>query len=208
MNGVKLEEILKRKRSQEDKNVKNTTVKKTPGRRNVKKTMPSSNGKINTMMKYIVKTDSEDKKQEDNKVIEDNQNKEDKTQRQEPASLSPRQHHGGDTQYSVEKKLTFKTTPVTKKNEMNDKISRFQELVDRSQVCVTGSGRCARHNVRLVRDIVQKKQSFVKKCGGIGWRLCDFVILVCPTKLSSMTVTSDVNTKTSPNRIGATMQCV
>ena len=69
---------------------------------------------------------------------------------------------------------------------------------------MTGSGRCASHNVRLVRDIVQRKQSFVKKCGGIGWRLCDFAILVCPTKLSSAAVTSDVYTKTSPNRTGET----
>ena len=204
VNGVKSEDILKRKRYQEDKNIKDNTIKKTPRRKNMKTTTPSSEGKVNTMKRYVVKTDSVDRKKEDNIPSEDNLIFEDKTDRQEPASLSPKQHHGVDTQNSVDMKLTFKTTIRKKTNVMSDKISRFQELVDKSQVCVTGSGRCASHNMKLVREIIQKKQSFVKKCGGIGWRFCDFTTLVCPTKLSAAPdrVTIDDIAMTAPAGTG------
>ena len=150
-----------------------------------------------------MKNDIVDRKRED-------LNPEDKTERQKPASLSPRQHHGEDTHISVdktEKKLTFETTCVKKNNvNMNDRISRFQELVDKSQVWVTGSGKCASHNLKLVRDIVSKKQSFVDKSGGIGWRLSDFTTLVCPKKLCSAPgrVAIDNNTMTAPTRTGGT----
>ena len=138
VNGVKLEEILKRKRCQEGKTVRNNDVKKTPGRKNTKKTTPSSGGKVNTMKRYVVKTNGAVRKQEDNIPSEDNLIHEDKAERQEPASLSPRQQHGVDTHISVDKTLTFETTHVRKTNAiMSDKISRFQELVERSQVCVT-----------------------------------------------------------------------
>ena len=81
VNGVKLEDILKRKRYQEDKNIKNNTIKKTPRRKNTKTTTPSSNGKVNTMRRYVVKTDNEDRKQEDNTPSKDNHIHEDKTER-------------------------------------------------------------------------------------------------------------------------------
>ena len=155
------DKTTERKRYQEDKNIKKNTVRKTTRRRNEKTISPSSDENVNTMRRYIVKTDSVDRKHEDNTSSKDNHIHEDKTERQEPASLSPRQHHGENTHISVEKKLTFETTYVRKNNVMmNDRISRFQELVDKSQVCVTGSGRCASHNWKLVRDIVKKKQSF------------------------------------------------
>ena len=150
-----------------------------------------------------MKNDIVDRKRED-------LNPEDKTERQKPASLSPRQHHGEDTHISVdktEKKLTFETTCVKKNNvNMNDRISRFQELVDKRQVWVTGSGRCASHNLKLVRDIVSKKQSFVDKSGGIGGKLSDFTDLVCPTKLSNTPgkVNIEINTETALTRTGET----
>ena len=60
--------------------------------------------------------------------------------------------------------------------------------------------------MKLMLDIVQKKLSFVKKCGGIGWRLSDFTTLVCPKKLSSAPgrVAIDNNTMTAPTRTGGT----
>ena len=76
-----MEDILKRKRYQEDKNVKDNTIKKTPRRKNTKTTTPSSNGKVNTMRRYVVKTDNEDRKQEDNTPSKDNHIHEDKTER-------------------------------------------------------------------------------------------------------------------------------
>ena len=194
------------KRCQEDKDVKDNNARKTPRRKNIKTTTPSSEGKVNTMKRYVMKTGSIDRKKEDNLPSEDNLFCEDKTNRQEPASLSTKQHHRVDTQSSVDMKPTFKTTFKKKNSVMNDKISRFQELVDKSKVCVTGSGRCASHNVKLVREITQKKQSFVKKCGGIGWRFCDFTTLVCPTKLSAAPdrVTIDDIAMTAPAGTGGT----
>ena len=60
--------------------------------------------------------------------------------------------------------------------------------------------------MKLVCDNVQKKQSFVKKCGGIGWRFCDFTTLVCPTKLSAAPdrVTIDDIAMTAPAGTGGT----
>ena len=43
-----------------------------------------------------------------------------------------------------------------------------------------GSGRCGKHNTKLVRKIVTKKMSCVDKLGGIVWRSGEVTILACP----------------------------
>ena len=212
VGGVNLEEVLKRKRGQEDSYTKKTTNKKTTGKKNLVKTTPSSDRSKQTITRYFAKKTvaDEDMKPEDNQVTEDNP-----IEREKPASLSTRGHikEGQNCATDMKSvKLTFgdvcKDNHVKKKS-MGDRISRFQDIVDNSAVCVTGSGRCATHNQKLVRRVITKKQSCVDKCGGVGWRLCDFTILECPTSLSSApgmaggvnnTVMSELRRETSTNK--------
>ena len=155
------------------------------------KTTPSSDRSKQTITRYYAKKTvaEEDMKTEDNQKTEDNPsvNKD----REKPASLSTRGHRNEGQNCTTDVKsvkLTFDDVckdNQLKKKSMGDRISRFQDMVDRSAVCVTGSGRCATHNQKLVRQVVTKKPSCVNKCGGVGWRLCDFTVMVCPTRLSS-----------------------
>ena len=212
IGGVKLEEVLKRKRGQEDPNTKKTTNKKTTGRKNNVKTTPSSEKNNETITRYFVKKTvvKEHTSKEDNQVKEDNL-----MDREQPASLSTGGHDEED-QNCPDNMESVKTTfsdvcndNIVKKKSMGDRISRFQDIVNKSAVCVTGSGRCATHNQKLVRRVISKKQSCVDKCGRVGWRLCDFTILECPTSLSSApgmaggvnnTVMSELRRETSTNK--------
>ena len=90
---------------------------------------------------------------------------------------------------------------MKKKSDVSDRISRFQDIVDRGAVCVTGSGRCATHNKKLVHEVISKKQSCVDKSGGIEWRFSDFTILICPTKLSTAPGRADKDVSTMISQI-------
>ena len=174
------------------------------------KTTPSSDKAKQTITKYFTKktASKEDMKTEDNQKPEDNTRNISDTEK--PASLSTRGHVNGDQNCTTDVKsvkLTFVvvcTDKQVKKKSVGDRITRFQDMVDRSAVCVTGSGRCATHNQKLVRRVVTKKQSCVDKCGGVGWRLCDFTVMVCPTRLSSAPgrAGGDDNTEISELRRG------
>ena len=43
-----------------------------------------------------------------------------------------------------------------------------------------GSGRCATHHTKLVREVKNKRTSFVNKVGEIEWKIREGTILVCP----------------------------
>ena len=200
VGGVKLEEVLKRKRGQEDLYTKKTTNKKTTGKKNLVKTTPSSDRSKQTITRYFAKKTvaDEDMKPEDNLGTEDNP-----IEREKPASLSTRGHMKEGQNCTTDMKSMKLTFGDVKKKSMGDRISRFQDIVDRSAVCVTGSGRCATHNQKLVRRVITKKQSCVDKCGGVGWRLCDFTVMVCPTRLSGAgKAGGDSNTEMSELRRG------
>ena len=47
--------------------------------------------------------------------------------------------------------------------------------------CVIGSGRCATHNIKVVRTIMNVRKSEQNEAGVMRWRLCESTVLVCPT---------------------------
>ena len=75
-------------------------------------------------------------------------------------------------------KLTFETA---EKLSVKENIKRFQRMSEsREGACVMGSGRCATHNVKLVREISTKKSSFVNKSGQISWTERESIRMKCP----------------------------
>ena len=67
-------------------------------------------------------------------------------------------------------KITFNKTPSVRKSSINEKILRFQELSE-SNDCVIGSGRCATHNLKIVRVIKNVRISEPVEGEGVKWRL-------------------------------------
>ena len=61
---------------------------------------------------------------------------------------------------------------------VSDRVKKIQNEADFK--CVMGSGRCSTHNVKLVRNVKQKKFSVVGHKGEIEWRLRDVTSLECP----------------------------
>ena len=76
-----------------------------------------------------------------------------------------------------------------------DRILKFQEL-SQGNDCVIGSGRCATHNVKIVRVVKKVRKSETAEGGGVRWRLCESTILECP-KSSLRKLTSDVSVTSS-----------
>ena len=74
-------------------------------------------------------------------------------------------------------KPTFK---VMVKPAVGDNIRKFQELSNKNNQCVIGSGRCGSHNVKLVREVKQKKMSVIGKNGELSWSTREVTILTCP----------------------------
>ena len=83
-----------------------------------------------------------------------------------------------------QQKLTFKPVAGPK---VKDNIRMFQEF-QRGGDCVMGSGRCAEHNVRLVRKVTHKKVSSVNDDGMIKWTTREVTILACPASNLSQPV--------------------
>ena len=107
MNGVKLEDIMRKNKGQEDENSKKTTVRKTSGRKKTQKTMPSSGSNKNTITKYIRRNIPEDRNYENNNTTEDNLSK--KVEVKEPANLFTRREQEEDRRGTIDndtKKLT------------------------------------------------------------------------------------------------------
>ena len=63
-------------------------------------------------------------------------------------------------------KLTFMSTA---KPAVGDKIKKFQEQSNKSGQRIIGSVRCGSHNVKLIREIKQKKISVNGKNGETSW---------------------------------------
>ena len=68
---------------------------------------------------------------------------------------------------------------MTRKTSVSDRIQRFQELSDGDE-CVIGSGRCATHNVRVIRNVMNVRKSVQNEAGEVRWRLSESTVLVCP----------------------------
>ena len=69
---------------------------------------------------------------------------------------------------------------------MSDRILRFTEL-ERGDECVIGSGRCATHNVKIVRVMKDVRQKYLDENGALRWRLSETTVLECPRAFSRQT---------------------
>ena len=93
--------------------------------------------------------------------------------------LSTRSTRGSECEVKVENKSvkpTFMKPPV---NRVSETIGMFRRLEDNGGMCVMGSGRCAYHNVKLVRSVVTRKGS-VQCDTGVRWERMDSTVLICP----------------------------
>ena len=57
----------------------------------------------------------------------------------------------------------------------------FQKL-SIGEGCVIGSGRCSKHNTKLVRGVKMKKVSCIDKNGKVSWLMREVASLTCPFK--------------------------
>ena len=88
----------------------------------------------------------------------------------------------GRSEDSVGVKLTFS---APQRNAVSEKIEMFQRLSAGGE-CVFGSGWCALHNVRLVRQLVVRRVS-VQIEGGVLFEKKECVSLVCPATRQAST---------------------
>ena len=109
------------------------------------------------------------------------------------------------TQYLTvfEQNKTKKTlNKIETRKNVSQKINMFQGL-GRGQECVKGSGRCATHNCRLVREIKNKKTSNLDKNGKVIWQMCEVTISVCPAAHTKQTDSANIQAvANSPSSAG------
>lgn len=172
MNGVKLKRSQMMIRKEDNKKTTSYRKKKNNDDEKVKKT-PS----IGDITKYLLWRKGEDK--EDGIKISTSSDL-----REERSTLSVRKMSDIGKEYKSVRRLVSKfenSSPSMKKTfatggEDNQTISRkienFKQLSMESDKCLIGSGRCAKHNTRVVRLVKDKKTSVVKK-------MCEVVILAC-----------------------------
>ena len=98
-------------------------------------------------------------------------------------------------------KKTFNDIETMK--NVSHKISMFQGL-GQVMECVKGSGRCATHNCRLVREIKKKKTSNLDKNGRVIWQMCKVTISVCPAAHPKQTDTVSIPAVANPSRSAGT----
>ena len=154
VNGINMMELQKLRKTSD---IKTTGKKKstTPQRRKKKNDMPtpsSASIKIYLVRKKVsgcVDEGVSDKETEKTNIQEDiADNSEElrrKTVTRPTISAVPMEKE----EKKDLKKMTFGTVGVKKKKTIKENIRMFQEFVNGSE-CVTGSGMCSTHNVRLV----------------------------------------------------------
>ena len=77
-------------------------------------------------------------------------------------------------------KKTFNTV-VQPRNTVSDKIEKFQKIVaDSNGGCILGSGMCATHNEKLVRQTDMKRICENDDRDGVRWVQRDVTRMVCP----------------------------
>ena len=84
---------------------------------------------------------------------------------------------------------------------MSDRILRFTEL-ERGDECVIGSGRCATHNVKIVRVMKDVRQKYVDENGALRWRLSETTVLECPRAFSRQTTEDCSDVSELPEIVG------
>ena len=177
--------------------------KKSPGKE--KKTTPSvvNMRKIWEYMKdKKTKMDDEcEDKGDDILSNEDNQHREDNL-------LDTRSQSDNDDNVEVKTipRMRMKTTfgeafDSNKKISVSDRIQRFSEL-ERGNDCVIGSGRCATHNVRIVRILKDVRQKYLDENGLLRWRLSETTVLECPRAFSRQNTEDCSDVSILPETVG------
>ena len=194
VNGVRLDDILKKKR-QESLSRTPPTKRKMPKTTKKQKTTTPSVESGKKIWEYMVKKRARTDSLEDNTRCEDdpstaNIRSEDNPseERRQPSNNINVMKNVNDGDLNLDDvKLTFKTAIKTtpknsmnvRKSSINEKILKFQEL-SQGHDCVIGSGRCATHNVKMVRVVKNVRKSESTDGGGVRWRLCESTLLECP----------------------------
>ena len=97
-------------------------------------------------------------------------------------------------------KKTFSELSTMRRTSVSDRIQQFQEL-GMGNECEIGSGRCATHNAKVVRTIMNVRKSDQNEAGVMRWRLCESTVLVCPTA-HNRKLASEVELMTSQSEEG------
>ena len=191
VNGVPLGEAIKQRR--QEKKEKNPQVKrkyqkpeKKPEKKptkNSKKTTPSLDNN-RRIWEYMPKKKAKVDNMEDNPHKEDDQmsttrEEESKCENKQILNVSKPGVCNREVKTTDKMKMTFSSLQNTRKSNISEKIMRFQELVEGDD-CVIGSGRCATHNLKIVRVIKKIRVSEPSEGGGISWRVSESTILECP----------------------------
>ena len=166
--GVKVKEDIMRKKGVNKKTLLFSKKKKNLNEEKNVKTTPS----VNKISKYFVR------KNEDNQTLKTTSVKEMivKLEDRKPALLSEKTEEKENSRVMNLKKMyddknivkkTFSNLPIKNDNNIQKKIMKqYQEASDNSDSCLFGSGRCAKHHTRLVREVTNKRVSVVTKEGG------------------------------------------
>ena len=85
------------------------------------------------------------------------------------------------------RKTTLSGTLEASKLKIRDRIKSLEKFSKADEKCVMGSGMCATHNCKLVKQIIEKRTSCIDKNGKIGWLMREGTSLACPksTNLSA-----------------------
>ena len=83
----------------------------------------------------------------------------------ETTATSRRMNECDVSRPSMNVKKTFGTTLVMKKNNISDRILKFQELVNGDE-CVVRSVFCVTHNLKTIREIVSVRTRMIEFGGG------------------------------------------
>ena len=172
---------LYRKRMLSEKKKTPAVKKTTPGRKKKTLSTTPSSDQTEQLRRYLVKKTFgglEDKKKNDDQEdtgrapnnVEDNAEIRRSNIRKTTDVVS-------DTAKVQElRKLTF--TPGHNR-KVKDNITMFQKLSDGVE-CVIGSGMCAGHNVKLIRNVKMKRCSDIDERGLVTWSMREVTTLTCP----------------------------
>ena len=202
VNGVPLRDVLMRKKQSK-------TDRTTPSKRKLEaekkknKTTTPSVANTKKIWEYMIEKRA---RMEDNGTVEDNPVEDDQRQQNgiEDKEDNVRKKSSPETTVHLEVvdskptpdvKTTFGTTVVRKRNNLSDRILKFQDLVNGDE-CVVRSGYCVTHNLKTIRKIVNVRTSKLDKNDRVEWRLSDSTIMSCPMaqpRKPTSTISADQN---------------
>ena len=186
VNGKDLMDILREKKRKDIRN-NNSSKETTPSRQKKPlQTAPSSGKKVD-IRKFLVKKSEEKISARDHTadvilVHSDDipvQNQSGISGTKENTFNNKNNKNTDNSECDKTQKTTFST--LCDSATVGDRVRRYQMMVRKSgSGCVMGSGRCATHNVKLVRSVCMKKVSDRNNADELVWRNRESTTLVCP----------------------------